>query len=643
MYGGLFGMGSVSVPWTREAMAGLCTAVVRDWTLGILWALTENKPPAPAPMRLYFDLDMKFGTLKEVQAAEEAFPAVLAAIVQEIRRFFPDTDARVFRGMVMASGVRKCQQKVVQPGALHAGAGAGSGAGSVSADTSGGSSGATGGLTIHALLHRAAATGIHAGHAGAGAGAGAGSAAGSAASTAASAAASAGTITVYRAGIHIVFPELYVVVDQALMIAAAVVARLNADGLPCGSSTDWEECVDSGVYHEHRGLRWAWQVKHGTCGTCKGAKGTGGIVTGGGGVGSAGGYMYAGSSSSFSQRCATCGGSGMVANRSESMYTPRARVDARGELGSHELRRVVAPTEALLLEASVRGADCSIVPTPNWTLYAGHPCRPTLRVRHDTIEVVTGKPTAARVPRNGTVLDMSDPRRSTLVALVHKTNAMYAKLSLTNVYFIVNAKGQHSYLVYVKGSGETYCQFKAARAHGPGGDGVVSHHATRVHFRVTTDYIRQECKSKKCLGAVGPPVALVDSQKRALFGAGSVTLPPQQHENSGGSGSGSGSGSGAAGTTGSGGASERTETGTAGSGAACSMGATPEQTPFTTQVQLSLLGPVMEELKDTPALACVGPRDRHVGVMRNIRAAFARMHAKKMQQLKARARIATTK
>jgi hypothetical protein len=73
------------------------------------------------------------------------------------------------------------------------------------------------------------------------------------------------------------------------------------------------------------------------------------------------------------------------------------------------------------------------------------------------------------------------------------------------------------------------------------------------------------------------------------------------------------------------------------------MGATPEQTPFTTQVQLSLLGPVMEELKDTPALACVGPRDRHVGVMRNIRAAFARMHAKKMQQLKARARIATTK
>jgi hypothetical protein len=603
MYGGLHGLGTVCVPWTRPDMAALCGAVVEDWAVGVLWTLTENKPPAPAPMRMYFDLDMQFATMQQVQAMEDAWPAVAKAIMQETQRFFPGvTDTRYLRALVLASGVRKCAVvpprgggKATATATATASGGGGGGPDGVSSGGGGGSSGGgsapAGVLLAQAGLLADGVVGLDAVRAG----------------------------SVLRAGVHLVFPELYVTVDQALMIAAAVVARLNLDGAPCGTRTDWDECVDSGVYHERRGLRWAWQVKHGTCGACGGSKG-----------------------GPTARRCVTCGGSGVVAARGESMYTPRCRLDSRGNLVALELRQVRAPTEALLLEASVRGPDPVHAPTPGWTLYAGHPCKPTLRIRHDTVQVVAPDG-GAKAPRNGSEVGPGDARWAVLQALVRRTHCMYARVGLSKVFHIVNAKGPASYRVFIKGVGATFCQIKEARATAPGGDGVVSHHSRNVNFRVTSEHIRQDCKSPKCVGSSGTPKPLSDAEKHALFGgaggAGGISSSQGMALSQGGGGGGGGSGAGAGHDTGAGsgaagaGGGGSGAMGPAASGAAvagASAGAMAGQTPFTTAVQHSLLGEtVSEELKDTPALACVGPRFRQITLLTTLRAQYMELVKRK--------------
>ena len=612
MYGGLHGLGTVCVPWTRPDMAALCGAVVEDWAVGVLWTLTENKPPAPAPMRMYFDLDMQFANMQQVQAMEDAWPAVAKAIIQEIHRFYPGvTDTRFLRALVLASGVRKCAVAPAR-GAKPASAGGplsrppGEGGGSGSGSGGGGGSGTgverapapASALLAQAGLLADGAVGLDAVRTG----------------------------SVLRAGVHLVFPELHVSVDQALMIAAAVVERLNLDGLPCGTRTDWNECVDSGVYHERRGLRWAWQVKHGTCGGCGGSK-----------------------AGPTARRCTTCGGSGVVAARGESMYTPRCRLDSRGNLVALELRHVRSPTEALLLEASVRGPDPVYAPSPGWTLYAGHPCKPTLRLRHDTVQVVAPDG-AAKAPRNGSEVGPGDARWAVLQALVRRTHCMYARVSMSKVFHIVSARGPGRYCVFIKGMGATFCQIKEARATAPGGDGVVSHHSRNVNFRVTSEFIVQECKSPKCVGSSSGPKPLSDAEKHALFGAvgsmhgggGAVggisssqgaAMAASQGGGAGGGGAAYDVGGGGSGGGG-GGAGPLGFVGPAGGGAAvagASAGAMAGQTPFTTAVQHSLLGEtVSEELKDTPALACVGPRFRQITLLTTLRAQYMELVKRKV-------------
>jgi hypothetical protein len=91
-------------------------------------------------------------------------------------------------------------------------------------------------------------------------------------------------------------------------------------------------------------------------------------------------------------------------------------------------------------------------------------------------------------------------------------------------------------------------------------------------------------------------------------------------------GGGSGGGGGGAGPLG--------FVGPAGGGAAvagASAGAMAGQTPFTTAVQHSLLGEtVSEELKDTPALACVGPRFRQITLLTTLRAQYMELVKRKV-------------
>ena len=490
MYGNLGGLGNLSVP--RACTRDLAQQVAHDWQLGCLWALTEN--PAGSVRRMFFDFDMKFNTRAERAEAEAAFPAIARAVYEETRRFFGKLDdvvaaaaaaaAAASGSMTMGDYENGDGTALGLPEFGSSGGGAGvapfsfsqrsgtarlldegsqthfsravAGAAAVAGRPVQGSAGMFSALVLASGFRPTADSG---------AGAGTGAGAGAGAAAAAASAAAAGRPAYGTAGIHIVFPKLYVTVDQALYIAAAVISRLNAQRVPGGAGRGWEDRLDRAVYSEHRGLRWAWQVKAAPCPACNGRDGG-------------------------RAPCSTCRRVGHVPDRTASWYTPRARI-VDGELvDTAALAALTGPTVDLLVEASIRGSEDVTEPSPGWDLYEGHPPLPCLRTTKDHVVRVYDDAAAAgvRAPKDAAQdLAPTDSRWAVLQAAARRMRPEYRALCVSRV--IVRASTTKDrcpqYRVYVSGAGATYCQNKRG-----------SHKSSSIRFWATHKAgLAQECHS----------------------------------------------------------------------------------------------------------------------------------------------------
>ena len=474
MYGALGGLGTMLVP-LGDAIWRFAQAVVDDYRVGVFWGITENKP-AGFPMKAYFDLDWSFESDTQVRDAEEAFPVIVRIIVGEMKKFWPTAPPDAFEGLVLASGIRQgvdadaATASTPAPSAAATAAAAAAAAAATLVTTS---------AAVAAVPSApAAAPGVVAG---AGSGLGGSSdlelvspAVEDVPSTAAAAAggdvdreeaappSSTSSRSRFRAGIHLVF-NLRVDVEQALYLAAAVTASLDNSGLPCGSST-WDQVVDKAVYHESRGLRWAWQVKDRVCTACQ-------------------------RNSMVATKCDTCGGLRKVPDRKASMYTPRARITKDGDLvDAVPLAGVTCPTADLLVEASIRGADPAPVMTPGWVLYPGHPPLPILvKKRVDGLIQAFADVSAskARVGADEQEVARADPRFSFIQACVRRLRREYADITINRAVFKMLGS-RPSYRVLVSGFGSRFCGNKGS-----------DHGSSTVWFQVSPQGVQQRCHCHK--------------------------------------------------------------------------------------------------------------------------------------------------
>lgn len=305
----------------------------------------------------------------------------------------------------------------------------------------------------------------------------------------------------YKAGVHVIFQNVFVDVDMALYITSAIIHRLETElrmaDEPIGI---WNKRIDQCVYADGRGLRWAWQLKTKKCVACDG----GGTKRG----------------------CTVCF-AGTVIDTSASMYTPQYVC-----CGGVECKRQVVdckretPTVELLLAASIRNVTRD-TPSPGFTLYAGHPPLPTLVVKRGAAAngvkqfgvVMSGD---TKTSTNEELLQPFDPRFAAIASAVRRVHDMYADISIQKI--VVKSR---SFAVAVQGPGSCYCMNYG-----------MDHNKQRVKFYVTSGGVTQYChckcdvvrpSGKKCKDYASEKFMLLEGERALLFPA-SFSVKPSTAE-----------------------------------------------------------------------------------------------------------------
>ena len=265
----------------------------------------------------------------------------------------------------------------------------------------------------------------------------------------------------FKSGIHVYYPNLFVTVEMALYITTAILSAAKkrwpkAEGV-------WEKQIDQKVYAEKRGLRWVYQGKAKVCERCKDVKRPGG-----------------------SRRvwCDDCDGSGQVVDLNASMYAPLYRVD-----GTYKRVPIVpacrtAPTPDLLLECSIM-AVFAPAPTAGFVLYPGAEPKPSLKSSSKTVTLVTGGDAQVRASLKSGVAEQV-PHGSLLhqaiQAAVRRLNPLYQHVDVRQALKFSSTTKSVFYRVYVSGKGSGYC-LNIGR----------DHHSVRVYFLFLKSGIRQKC------------------------------------------------------------------------------------------------------------------------------------------------------
>jgi hypothetical protein len=295
----------------------------------------------------------------------------------------------------------------------------------------------------------------------------------------------------FKAGVHYVFQNLYVTVEQALHISSALIAGAER-ALPAPEGV-WRDRIDQAVYGETRGLRWAWQFKSSPCLSCSKETSSGTRVIN-------------------ARGCAFCS-RGQVPNILESMYSPVYF------LGGDSSRRLAGrrfdPTVDLLLAASIRAMDVA-QPTDGFLLYPGAPARPELRAVKRTVgsavysATLDGDAETKRASAKGNVVAADSLQGRALLAAIRRSNPKYRDLAILSITQFESGRG---FKVFVKGFGSKYCQ-NVRR----------DHTNSAVRFIVSMKGVHQECFSKKpsdkvfCGAYKSPLTPLTEEEQRLLFG-----------------------------------------------------------------------------------------------------------------------------
>ena len=301
-----------------------------------------------------------------------------------------------------------------------------------------------------------------------------------------------------KAGVHVVFQNLFVDVDMALYLSSAIIARVQKtwpDTSDADVATALHKCVDQAVYGKTRGLRWAWQFKAMTCPRCATTTPEGKLQPN-------------------RKGCVHCY-AGTVADVSSSMYAPVYYVNGDA------VRTVLpdcrdAPTVELLLAASIRYVD-GVGLSDGFVVYEGAPPRPVLRVvgrkAENSVQVCTDAGEPAKTAK-ADMLVRGSLEVNALQAAVRRVHAMYADI---DVKYAHRAANRHWYKVFVRNAGASYC-LNVAKDH--------SH--AQVLFLVKRTGVQQVCQcrcdttvnrlsGKRCRDYMSPLHALLASELTVLF------------------------------------------------------------------------------------------------------------------------------
>ncbi len=454
-------LATLSVPQGRDT-ARLAEANVADFKQQRYTALTENKPAGKC-MRFYLDFDYA----AEVQPAEAMVDGLLEFAIDEIRRFFPATPEERARGRALLAAVSSATDRAAATKRANAmGADGFRPADDVSFK----------GLVLASGVHD---TVLDNGMPG------------------------------FKAGLHIIFKNLFVDVDMALWLSSAILARVErewpeADGV-------WGKRIDRGVYGKTRGLRWAWQFKAKKCTRCPLDKRT----------------------------CDFCT-NGMFIDPSASMYAPVFEFDGEGRKVAVNTPRHV-PTVDLMLDSSIRYVE-QTEPTDGFVVYPGAAPRPLLvpAKNFKTSNAVVVKDSADKsraTAKDEPLLEHSSEFRA-LRDAIRRMHPMYASIDLKRA--VRTGKG---YRVNVKGRGANYCQ-NIRR----------DHKSENVYFVALRKGLLQKCYCKcdttegrisgRCREFESKPFPYLRPEETALFKRDALDDLLGGVDGKGGSGPGLGPGSG---------------------------------------------------------------------------------------------------
>lgn len=437
-YGG-GALATLSVPQGRDT-ARLAEANVADFKQQRYTALTENKPAGKC-MRFYIDFDY----VSEVQPQEALVDGLLEFAIDEIRRFYPATPEEQARGKALLATVGAATDRAAAVKRANL-------------------MGADGFRPIDDVTFKGLvlASGVH------------------------------DTVLDngmpgYKAGLHIIFKNLFVDVDIALWLSSAILARVErewpeADGV-------WSKRIDRGVYGKTRGLRWAWQFKAKKCTRCPLDKRT----------------------------CDFCT-NGMFIDPSASMYAPVFEFDGEGRKTAVNTPRHV-PTVDLMLDCSIRYIE-QTEPTDGFVVYPGAAPRPLLvqAKNFKTSNAVMVKDSAdkCRALASAESLPEHSAEFRALRDAVRRMHPMYASIDVKRAVKAGSAQ-QQWYRVNVKGRGANYCQ-NIKR----------DHKSENVYFIATRKGLIQKCyckcdttegrtSGKRCRDFETKPIVLLKPEEAALF------------------------------------------------------------------------------------------------------------------------------
>ena len=269
----------------------------------------------------------------------------------------------------------------------------------------------------------------------------------------------------YKAGLHVIFMNLYVTTEQALTLSTAIITCAEhswpeAPGV-------WRSRIDQAVYGPTRGLRWVWQLKSKPCDVCGDVDAATGKVTPN--------YARAGS-------CESCV-RGFLADTTASMYAPVYMLN--GDTG---VRDAITPScrtrpqQDLMLACSIRYVQMDAV-TPGFTVYAGAPAPPVLGKKGGCADVDDALIRAAA--NKAVVMDPRSPEVRAAQDAIRRIHENYGAITVKALH---RAQNGNWYCAYVRGEGDRFCMNKKGK---PG-----THNNATVKFYFVRAGVQQRCNCR---------------------------------------------------------------------------------------------------------------------------------------------------
>lgn len=278
--------------------------------------------------------------------------------------------------------------------------------------------------------------------------------------------------SVYKSGVHVIWPYMPVTQKMALIMRETIVCCLKAKyGELEGIQNSWDDIVDAAVFTSS-GLRMPYSHKCSTCPSCHG---------------------------NDTDNCDVCaytltGKPGKVSDGRP--YTPKYYL-VNGDANDKAFATFTANATKAMLKMSIRQYAGGVA-TDRWQIYEGAPIpaqvsaipKATVVSEDGRVEYADDVSGIKRQTKKGVEISRTDPRFDAVQKCIRQfTEPMWSELIVSGVYRRESG-GKSSYLVTVRGLNDKWCLNKNS-----------THASNRVYF-IINDYkdhagIVQRCFSSK--------------------------------------------------------------------------------------------------------------------------------------------------